>query len=370
MGENIKVLVLVEDYPNLNGGHNLEFVHTRLKEYIKNNINVEVLNFSADKDYIIDSIKVITQETYNESRSRYDTLISHAPNLRHHLKFLLKYGERFDKFIFFFHGHEVLNINKVYPQPYKFIKKGLMKYILQEIYDEIKLRVWQFYFSRVADKTTFIFVSNWMKKEFMKWTRICPEIIDCKSYIIYNCVGKYFEDKYYNETTEKIYDFVTIRGNLDGSKYAIDYVNKVAKNTPDGKFLIIGKGDYFKYNDKSSNITWVNKTLSHDEILEVLNKCKYAFMPTRLDAQGVMMCEMAALGMPVITSDIDVCHEVLGDYENAYFVDLSVDTQSLSKYLDKKNKVIKHKKFYGENTVGKEIEIIKSTISGIMVSSL
>ena len=33
-------------------------------------------------------------------------------------------------------------------------------------------------------------------------------------------------------------------------------------------------------------------------------------MPTRADAQGVMACEMATFGIPLITSNIDVCKEV------------------------------------------------------------
>lgn len=362
MDGNIIILVLVEDYPNLCGGHSMEFVHTRLKEYDKSNICVEVLNFSAKSDYLLDGIQVITYSTYIRQNREYDALISHAPNLRHHLRFLLKYGDRFRQIIFFFHGHEVLNVNKVYPRPYAFREKRLLEYILQEIYDKIKLRIWNVYFLCVLEKSTFVFVSKWMKKEFIKWTGIKEKTIAGRNRIIYNCVGKEFEEKFYKCEGIKKYDFVTIRGNLDGAKYAIDYVNKVAMNTPNGKFLVIGKGDYFKYNNKSSNITWVNKLLSHNEIITVLNNCRYAFMPTRLDAQGVMMCEMAALGMPLITSNIDVCHEVLDDYPNAYFVDLDNDQQSLTEYLDRTNVMTKYKKFYGKNTVDKEIKMIKELI--------
>ena len=47
------------------------------------------------------------------------------------------------------------------------------------------------------------------------------------------------------------------------------------------------------------------------KMIAILNSAKCALMPTRTDAQGVMMCEMVAFGMPLITSDIPVCHEVL-----------------------------------------------------------
>lgn len=53
----------------------------------------------------------------------------------------------------------------------------------------------------------------------------------------------------------------------------------------------------------------------------MLNSYKYALMPTRLDAQGVMMCEMAVYGIPTIVSDIAVCHEMLDSYPNVLFID-------------------------------------------------
>ena len=46
-------------------------------------------------------------------------------------------------------------------------------------------------------------------------------------------------------------------------------------------------------------------------------------MPTRTDAQGLMMCEMATYGMPVITTDIPVCHEVLDSFENVSMFDIN-----------------------------------------------
>ena len=41
----------------------------------------------------------------------------------------------------------------------------------------------------------------------------------------------------------------------------------------------------------------------------------------RADAQGVMACEMATFGIPLITSNIDVCKEVFEGFENVAFID-------------------------------------------------
>lgn len=55
-----KILVAVVDYPNKTGNIAMAFVHTRNLYYSKRKIHVTVLNFSAQYDYTIDGIDVIT----------------------------------------------------------------------------------------------------------------------------------------------------------------------------------------------------------------------------------------------------------------------------------------------------------------------
>lgn len=109
-----KILVLVQDYPNNNGGVALMYVHVRNKYYIQHNIDVTVLNFSSVDDYVIDNIRVITENTYKEKNIKYDLVVSHAANIKNHYRFLKKYDNRFEHMIFFFHGHEVVMLNEVY----------------------------------------------------------------------------------------------------------------------------------------------------------------------------------------------------------------------------------------------------------------
>ena len=118
-----KILVLVQNYPNNEGGVALMYVHVRNKYYIQHNIDVTVLNFSSQDDYIIENIKVITEDTYKNENKKYDAVVSHAANIKNHYRFLKKYENRFKHMIFFFHGHEVVKINEVYPKPYYYMKK-------------------------------------------------------------------------------------------------------------------------------------------------------------------------------------------------------------------------------------------------------
>ena len=70
----------------------------------------------------MDGIKVISLKSYKNDNTKYDVLVLHAANIRNHYKFLKKYGQKFSRLLFFFHGHEVLKINEVYPKPYDYVR--------------------------------------------------------------------------------------------------------------------------------------------------------------------------------------------------------------------------------------------------------
>lgn len=356
----MKILVAVVDYPDVNGKTAMMYVHTRNKYYIHNNIDVTVLNFSAKDAYIIDKIKVISLNSYKRQVAHYDALVLHAPNIRNHYLFLKKYGKYFPKFMFFYHGHEVLALNKEYPAPYFYIKRNIIKNLIQDFYDALKLLLWRHYLPQIIHKSRFVFVSQWMYQKFIEYIRIPKSTIANHFNIIYNSVDKVFEKQIFDDLCNKKYDFITIRANLDGSKYAIDVVNRIAQNTPNAKFLVVGRGNFFKYYHKADNITWLDKTLAHNEIISLLQESKVALMPTRTDAQGVMMCEMAAFGIPVITSDIPVCHEIFDGFENVTFIDNVDEELSLKDYISSKRcQSIKDVRFYANHTMSKEVNIIK-----------
>lgn len=356
-----KILVVVEDYPDNNGKVTLMYVHTRNKSYMEHGFDVSVLNFRAGEKYVIDNIPVITLDDYEKQEEVYDILICHAPNIRNHYRFLKKHGGDFPKFVFFFHGHEVLKINKTYSKPYPYVRNSKIKSWLQDRYDDFKLSVWRKYYPSVKYKSKFVFVSNWMLDEFLKWTKIpYAQIKDCCE-ITYNCIGKVFEETQYDPNTVKEYDFLTIRSFLNGSKYCVDLVNQLAFANPDKKFLLVGKGEFFDHYEKAPNLIWMNRTMNHSEIIEYMQKSRCALMPTRTDAQGLMMCEMASTGMPLITSDIPVCHEVFDEFKNVRLMnnDLhNVNLFDLLSDLEKNLPYINNDRYFNEKTSQAEIEML------------
>lgn len=362
----MKILVLATNYPDNHGNVSLYYIHTRNKYYKSKGIDVNVVNFSSQENYLIDGIPVYTLEEFkkNHISDKIDILVCHSPNIRNHYLFLKKYEYLFKKIVFFFHGHEVLRCSKVYPKPYSYVKKEcIINRTVKDCYDMFKLKVWRNNLVRLSKKSWFVFVSEWMYDEFIKWVKIDPKIIDDKKRIIYNSIGSEFEIENYDRSSNKVYDFITIRSFLDGSKYCIDVIHKIALNNPQYTFCIAGKGDYFKINKKPENIILIDKYLNHGEIKDLLNKSNYALLPTRTDSQGVMACEIATFGIPLITSDIDVCKEVFSEFENVAYIkneDEKIYIDPIIKNL--KYGINKNNKYFPDNTSGKEVELYKKIL--------
>ena len=333
------------------------YVHSRNLYYQNHGVDVTELNFRARESYLFQGIRVITFTDYKKDPQRYDLLVLHAANIKHHYYFLKKYGYRFSKFLFFYHGHEIIKRSKSYPDPYPFEKMNIIKRMLRDVYDDFKLNVWRHYLPKVINKSWLVFVSALMQDEFYRWTHISKKLVGKRYQITYNCVGKKFEEKQYDVNVEKKYDFITIRNNLDGSKYSMDIVNRISRNTPAAKFLVVGKGKFFSVYEKAQNIEWWDMAMTHDEIIRTLNMSRFALMPTRQDTQGVMACEMAAYGIPLITSDIPVCHEIFDECRNVWFIDNKKDSD-LTEFLRLKPTPVKDDRYYEERTVSKEVALI------------
>lgn len=358
----MKVLVLAEKY-STKEVVSQAFIHTRNCEYIKNGIKVDVISFASKASYELDGINVFSLEEFNQQKKlkEYDIVISHAPNIRNHAKFINRNKNKMNKIVFFFHGHEVLRTKEIYPKPYDFVKdSSFIKRTVKSIYDNIKILYMSKFLNKLINISTFVFVSEWMYNQFKKNIKISEDKYKDRSHIIYNSMGEIFLNNNYDEKSEKEYDFITIRNMLDVSKYCIDVVNNIAKNNPNYKFLVIGKGEFFKHNTAPSNLAYELKNLTHKEIVEYLNNSKCALMPTRADAQGVMMCEMATFGIPVITSDIPVCKQVLGDVKNIAFINNDDTNINLANIINKFEKSKeKCTKFSFDNTILKEIKLLE-----------
>lgn len=360
------IYILSQDYPNTDNKYAMSYVHSRNIIYKEQNLELIVVSMSAKAEYKYEGIRIITKDSFidlikRKALSMNDIIISHAPNLKNHLPIINKVYLKVKKVIFFFHGHEVLNTKNYYPKEFDFKNERKYQLIIHSFYDVIKLKIIKSFLKKVhrANKLKIVCVSNWMKEHAARCLDLNLDDFDVS--IINNNANSHFLEYQYKMGHQYFADFITVRP-LDKSKYAVDLVVKFAENNPRYKFHIYGKGVYFEHCKKPSNIEVINKFVAQKDFPELLNKYRCAIMPTRLDAQGVMVCEMATYGIPVITSDLEVCREMLIDFQNVYLAEEDFFYQEIEEDFIEKNLITKAKmnKFNIENTVQKEIELLKN----------
>lgn len=367
----MKLLVLTAFYPQPGVTRERMFVHVRDLYYQEHGAEVTVLDFAAKEDYGIDGIQVITEASFRREPGLYAgrLCICHSANLRNHYRFLKRYQALFPHLVFFFHGHEVLHLTVDYPLPYPYLRQARpSRRLFQKLYDTAKLALWGRYYRALSGKADFVFVSRWLFDRCRRYMKGRPPFVpgDPRVHIIPNSAGRPFEEGAYSPAGEKPYDFVTVRGDLDGSKYCADLVAAYARACPDKRFLIIGAGRYFDHDPLPENAVLINRSLSHPELLSYLDQARCGLMPTREDTQGVMTCEMITYGLPVITSDIDVCHEFFGGLPNVRLIpnDRPADIAALSAELAASVPCPKCRRWSAENTIARELTLFAGLCAG------
>ncbi|NAR64023.1 glycosyltransferase family 1 protein [Acinetobacter haemolyticus] len=357
----MEVLIFVSGYPSNENIYNCTWAHTRSLAYLKAGIKPYVLNFGCDNGYVYEGVTVFCEKDIDEIlKNNIQTLIMHSPNVRKHFSWLGKIGEeKFKKIIIFCHGTESMFINHDYPKPYAFMTENFLKRVVRDIYDIYKFYYFKKFLKRNFDKVYMVFVSEWMKSIFEKnISKLSLLNSKLEHAIINNSINEVFLDEKYVASSEKYANFITIR-RFDESKYAVDLLVSHAFSNPDKTYHLYGKGAYFKYNEKPKNLQIFDNFVKPEEIPALLNHYDCAFMPTRCDAQGVMMCEMASYGIPLVTNKIDITQEMLSTFNNViYFEECEFnkgfDLKRLSPLMTK------NLRFSDENTAQKEVVLLKS----------
>lgn len=356
------IYVLTETYPSETHKYQMAFIHPRIKGYLAANLITKVISFGANQSYHYDGVDIlsINDATALLSKETDFILMSHSPNLRHHLPFINKWDSKIKSLVIFFHGHESLPLSKYYPKPFSYDTTGLRKYLLHRIYDPIKLAgLRRFIKYRLAKgNTELIYVSEWFKNEASKCVGLNYTGNE-HIHVINNGLNPHITEATY-VPTEPLADFITIRP-IDRAKCAINLIAHFAKNHPESKFHLYGKGQYFNHNPKPDNLEIFDKFLSPWEIPELLNHYRYALLPTYQDTQGVMMCEMASHGMPTVVSDIPICHEMLDEYPNTLFLSNDHFNCKLGDIPQKLSTPIN--RFSFERTIGKEISLLMKLLN-------
>lgn len=361
-----RLLILVEDYPSRRSLYAGAYVHTRVRQYVGQGYRCTVLSFRAGRCYAFEGVRVVTARVARKRLREgvYDVVVSHAPNVRNHVQFLLANRRFLPALCFFFHGHELLKTSRYYPRPFGYDRTGLARRLVQHAYDPVKLALMRrFLLWAVAGRPTgLVFVSRWMLDESMRCLRLGPRaeaVLLRASEVIPNAVGDVFLRRRHRRPARPVADFVTIRP-FDSPKYAVDVVAKLAVANPRLRFDVYGKGRYFRHHEAPANLRVREGFVAHVAMPATLDSYTAALLPTRLDAQGVLMCELACYGMPLVTSDLPVCRETLSGFPNVAFISNSrgcADLAALASGLRQQPPAAVRARFGFEHTVAREMQL-------------
>lgn len=225
---------------------------------------------------------------------------------------------------------------------------------------------------------TWVFVSEWIKNhsEHLIGIRfhksvVIPNFIDENNFT--------YEEKN-PELRKKIF---MLRRFQNISKYAMDVnirtILELSRRDffQELEFHIYGMGEYFDTLvapvKDFPNVKLHPRFLTHKEIAAVHKKNGIALFATRYDAQGVSMCEAAASGLAVISSQNDAIAEflpyeegILCDTENeVLYADLIEKMYQKPEYFQKVSRAC-HEKVYEKcrfaRTIAREIQMIQDTV--------
>ena len=376
------ILVLSPSYPSDENKYLSGFVHSRIREYKNNGVNVDVAvvyeSYTNSCRYTFEDV-LVSRITYAELRillgkKKYSKILIHF--FDNHFFDVLEGCDVSNAEIYIWvHGPETLYWDYPYFTTNYFSE---LNEITEKQKQEFKAN--DLIINKINDmpNVTFVFVSNWIKQRSeelinikFKNYEVIPNVIDVDLF------------DYQEKNHDQMRRVFMLRRYDDISKYAVDISVKTILELSKRKcfdelvFNIYGKGDafdrLFKPIKHLDNVHFFKSFYSHKEIAELHKENGIALFPTRYDAQGVSMCEAGSSGLLIVSSDNDAIKEFIPyrdgniieteDYKQyADFIESIIYDRELFKKitLDTRNKIVDLCSY--ESTVGREIKLIKSNI--------
>ncbi|MAB56794.1 MAG: hypothetical protein CL524_04505 [Aequorivita sp.] len=333
----MKITIITSRYPSSNNPYNHMFVHMRSVEFLKQEVEVEVyVPSNIESSYIHEGVKVYKMPSKSIAKllKKKEIIYLHLLNIYPFnkadgwpiYKRILRENTPFAMYV---HGSEVqkftarmFDFNYSLDTFLRWIKKDLL------VIPKMKRFVRE---TKGRDNCKYIFPSIWMKEELetnldqkLENFEIIPNGIDTNLFR-------------FNDSYENRYKLLTLRP-LSSKKYAVDIAIETMKYLPKEFTLhIYGKGHlqskYQKQIDDaklSKRVTIKNEFIDRSEMNEFFTKYGIFLSPTRMDAQGVTMCEAMASGLLVASNNNTAIPEFIEDNYNGL---LSNDSKSLAQKI-------------------------------------
>lgn len=381
LDSNNEVLIIVPDYPSYVNLYSCAFAHSRNKEYIKNGIKIQVFAVNPyiwfQTKYCKDEVPVIrgTYENLKDllSKKHYKTIVAHFVD---EYLYPIFDGNVYNnqKLIFICHGPETV---------YKYLVNKTRPYFTAPCKEPINNSLFDlkdYYVHKYAEKDNveWVFVSDWLKefseeqqKIKFKHSRVINNIID--------------EDlfPYTKRDAEKRKKILMVRKFDNICQHSIDQVvfailelsrRKIFK---DLEFDIYGDGNFYDELVEPirnfKNVNLIRSFIPNEKLNDIYKEHGIMLLPSRHDAHAVSMGESASTGLVVLGSNVTSNPYFMNVEENHTLTDPE-DFVGLADIIERlynnpkeflkisENMANFTRQFKKENTVLKEVELIKKSL--------
>jgi len=336
----MKIAVLSSRYPTTDNPYSHMFVHTRNKEYVMKGHQVTVLVPSTKPEqYEIDGVVVIKGSVQSflplldETEGVMIHLLFHRFNRETDASVLYDYIQTHNiPCLFYIHGVECQKIWRSRRDDIKLTAPmSIARFIYRDFYLINKMRKTLKRFCIENSRSAFVTPSQWMSKESVASTDVDTS---AKTVIIPNGIDT--ERFKYREQWENRHKLLSIRPLYAKGKYANDLLIEASRHLENSQITVNLFGDgpekdiireqVAKLNNFNLNVGF----LQPSDIANIHQNFGMYGAVTRMDAQGVSMCEAMASGLPVIS--FNTCaipefieHGVTGMLASCYNVNEFVD---------------------------------------------
>ncbi|MEJ6475573.1 glycosyltransferase family 4 protein [Pseudoalteromonas piscicida] len=364
----MRIIVATGRYPSKGSPYSHMFVHTRNKQYVRQGHEVIVLvPSSTENSYQIDGVSV-KEGNVNKLKAylhEADRVMIHL--LLHRFDRKLDGGVFYKTIIehkiptlFFIHGVETQTIWGSRRDDIQWRSPiSIARWLYRDIFliNKMKSTIKCFLDNPLPIK--FVTPSTWMLKEAERHiglsltakTEVIPNGIDTSHFS--------FSDRW-----EERHNLATIRPLYYRGKYALDLlIDSTEYLDSEAKVSIYGKGPDAeliknKAHEASAEITLNEVFLDSVDIPAVHRQHGIYLGVTRMDAQGVSMCEAMASGLPVVSFDTCAIPEFVKHGETG----LLASSYDVKEYASLVNKLLNDRELFTKLAQAARIEMEKIDI--------